>query len=279
MSTVPSTTSRLLLSAVAAALGLAVAVAVPRSAAAQPRTVKPAPAVKACGVSAVPLVVGNEWTYEPVAPPPANQLSEAQIKSTPVQPKKLVIKVTGIETKDGVTTVTLHEDLDGKGHDSTITCGGGGARFSVSMNAFWFAGEAGTPIGIELDQLERKGQTLLLTGGKLLAADWHDDVAAGWKHLPTGKATPTMRKGTLTLGRHWVLQPDERVRTAFGEWTSKKLGLETTITLTIDPPPLLPLKTQPLLVNFIWYVDAIGPVQVLNSFGQMYQLTTATLSK
>jgi hypothetical protein len=246
---------------------------------AQPRGAKPPPVVKACGVSAIPLVVGNEWTYEPVAPPPEAALTDAQIKLTPLQPKKLVVKVTAIDTKDGVTTVALHEDHDGRGHDTSISCSAGGAKFAVAMDAFWFAGEAGPAIGIELTNVERKGQTLLLTGGKVVQPDWHDDITASWKHVTTGKATPALRAGTIALLRHWVLQPDETITTKAGVWTSKKLGLETTIKLTIDPPPPLPLKDPALLVNFLWIADGVGPVQVLNSFGQMYQLTSVTLAK
>ena len=260
-------------------LALAGSLGTTRPAAAQPRAPKPPPAVKACGVSAIPLVVGNEWTYEPVAPPPESALTDAQVKLTPLQPKKLVIKVTSIETKEGVTTVTLREDLDGRGHDTTITCSAGGARFSVAMDSFWFAGEAGQALGIELSQVERKGPTLLLAGGKIVGPDWHDDVKAMWKHVPTGKATPPMRSGTLSLTRHWVLQPDETIAARAGTFNAKKLGVETTILVTIEPPPELPLRAPALLVNFLWIADGVGPVQVINSYGQMYQLASVTLIK
>lgn len=261
------------------ALALASAAATTPLAAAQPKAPKPPPVVKACGVSAIPLVVGNEWTYEPVAAPAEYTLTDAQIKLTPVQPKKLVIKVTSIETKDGVTTVGLREDLDGKTHDTSITCTPGGARFTVAMDAFWFAGEAGKVVGIELGPLERKGQTLALGGGKITGTDWRDDITTTWKHVPTSKSAPTLNSGTLKLGRHWVVQPDEPIATKFGSWTTKKLGLETTVELTIDPAPLNPLRQPALLVNFFWYADGVGPVQVLNSYGQMYQLSAATLAK
>jgi hypothetical protein len=294
-------------------LGLAGALVVGSTAAAQPADAppgaKPKPAAKACGVSAIPLVVGNEWLYEAVAPPPDHTLTEAQTRLTPVRPDKISIKVTAIDTKDGVTTVTLHEDLDGKAHDTTITCTGGGKQFQVAMDAFWFAGEPGQVFGIELSNLERKGQTLALVRGKLntALADWRDDITASWKHVPTAKARPTMRGGLLDLGRHWVVLPDEPVATKYGQWNkSKKLGLETAPRVSLDPPPDKPLRgdarckdnkdpvcgckeqklpTDPpdpicnpnLLVNFLWFVDGIGPVQVLNSYGQMFQLSTATL--
>ncbi|HVV81794.1 MAG TPA: hypothetical protein VHE35_01900 [Kofleriaceae bacterium] len=296
------------MAALAAVVGLgAVSGLGARAAAAQPaRPGKTPKAVKACGVTAIPLVVGNEWTYEPVAPPADRALNDQQTKLTPVRPEKIDVKVTAIDTKDGVTTVTLHETIDDKEHDTSITCTPGGARFQIAMDAFWFAGEPGTTVGIELDDVQRKGQTLTLAGGKISSAvsDWHDDITASWKHTPVGKSVPTMHHGTMTLERHWVPQPDEPIATKFGSWQkTKKLGLETIVNVVMDPPlvPAPPPEPPPpapgapppeppkpavvgrfpvenSLVNFIWIADGVGPVQLLNSYGQMFQLSSATLA-
>lgn len=243
------------------------------TAAAQPAK-PPKPAPKACGVTAIPLSVGNEWVYEPSLPPPDRALSDAQIRATPVQPKKLTIKVTAIDVKPEQTTVTLSEDLDGKAHTTTIVCTAGG-KFIVSETAFWFAGEPGTIQGIELSDIQRKGVTLGLEAGKITQLEWSDDLLAKWKHVPVGKAKAPMRKGTLEVKRHWVLQPEEKLTLKDGtERKTIKLGLETTVTTTIEPPPPEPIKPSAMLVNFFWFVDGTGPVQVLNSFGQQYALTT-----
>lgn len=249
------------------------------TASAQRRPVAPK-VERACGVTAIPLSVGNSWTYEPTPPPPDRALSEAQIKNTPVQPKQMIIKVTGIETKEGVTTVSLSEDLDGKVHNTTITCRAGGAELRVAPDSFWFSGEAGAVHGIELSEVQRKGQTLLLTAGKLNPnnLEWHDDFSAKWKHVPTAKARPTMRTGTIDVLRRFVLQVAEPVTTKAGSWKAPtKLGLEINMKLTIEPAPAQPLKDQPLLVNFLWIADGVGPVQTLNSFGQQFQLAAYTV--
>jgi hypothetical protein len=237
---------------------------------------KPAWAVRACGVSAIPLVVGNEWTYEPVPPPAERTLTEAQIRLTPLQPQKLVIKVTAIDTKADGTVVTLTEDHDGRVHTTSIRCTGGGT-FEVAPDAFWFAGEPGPTYGIELSRVEHKGQTLNLAAGKITGLEWHDDVKATWKHVATAKATPPMRAGALELIRHWVVLPEEKIEMTTGERSGEqvkalKLGLETTVKVTIEPPTDKPLRAPPLLVNFFWMVDGIGPIQVLNSYGQQFQL-------
>ena len=230
---------------------------------------KPAAAkvVRACGVTAIPLTVGNEWTYEAAGLPPDRQLSEAQMKAQPVVPKRVTISVKTIDTKDGVTTVGLSEDIDGRVHASSITCSA--TSFQISPNAFWFNGEPGDVFGIELSDVERKGKTLDIVGGKLTTlADWHDDINAKWKHLVVGKVLPTMRSGTLALTRHIVTQSPESVTTKAGTWKASKLGIETTIKLTIDPAPPNPLRDIPLLVNFIYLVDGVGVVQTANYTAQ-----------
>jgi hypothetical protein len=246
-------------------------------AAAQPKPKPPAKLPKACGVTALPLAMGNEWTYEPVPPPPERQLTEAQIRLTPLQPKKLLIKVTGIETKDDVTTVTLSEDHDGRVHETTIRCNAGG-MFQIAPDSFWFAGEPGKTYGIELADVERKGTSLSLAAGKLTGLEWRDDLKAKWKHAATAKSKVKTRSGTLEVSRHYVVLPEETVDVKMGDWAGQqvktaKLGLETLVKVTIEPPPAQPLKAPPLLVNLFWMLDGAGPLQISNSYGQQYLLT------
>jgi hypothetical protein len=247
------------------------------SAVAQPKGKPPAKLPKACGVTAIPLAMGNEWTYEPVPPPPERSLTDAQIRLTPIQPKKLVIKVTGIDTKNDVTTVTLTEDHDGRVQTSTIRCTAGG-QFSISETAFWFSGEPGTIFGLELSDIERKGNSLALAAGKITSLEWRDDLKAKWKHLVTGKAKPKMKTGTLEITRHYVVLPEEAIDIKVGDWAGQqvktvKLGLESTVKVTIEPAPPLELKAPPMLVNFFWMLDGTGPLQIGNSYGQQYVLT------
>lgn len=245
------------------------------SALAQPA--KPAPkAPKACGITAIPLSVGNEWTYEPSLVPPELALTEAQIRATPVQPKKLIIKVTGIETKPETgTVVTLSEDLDGKVHTTTITCTAGGAKFSISPDAFWFSGEPGVAHGLDLTDVERKGHTLSLAAGKLTGLEWRDDMTAKWQHKPVGKKTPKMSKGGLEVLRRYVVMPEETLTLKDGrEVKPIKLGLETLVKVTLDPAPAQPLRENPPQNSFFWIIDGTGPVQVLNIYRQQFALTT-----
>ncbi len=246
------------------------------TASAQPAAKPAAASARACGVTAIPLSVGSEWVYQPATPPQDRVLTEAQKRLTPLEPKKLVIKVAGVDTKDGVTTVSLTEDHDGRVHQTWVKCAGGGATFQIAPDAFWFAGEPGTTYGIELSNVERKGQTLGLVGGKIAALEWHDDLIASWKHVVTGKRELPLRSGKLEVIRHWVVQPDEEIGMNGGRLKAKKLGIEITMKVSIEPAPPEPIRPPPLMVNFFWYVDGVGPVQIVNSYGQMYVLTSST---
>ena len=42
---------------------------------------------RACGVGAIPLTVGNQWTYQATPTPPDKKLSDAAALMTPKQPK------------------------------------------------------------------------------------------------------------------------------------------------------------------------------------------------
>lgn len=254
-------------SAVAAAL---VVLTAAHAADAQP---KPKVA-RACGISAIPLTVGNQWIYESAGLPADRALTENQLKGLPVIPKQVTITVKSVDTKDGVTTVTLTEDLDGRAHETSITCTA--TSLVMSPNAFWFNGEPGDVFGIELTDVERKGRTFAIAAGKLdtVTPDWHDDLNAKWRHIAVGKVFPTMRTGTLGLGRRVVIQPPEAITTKAGSWKANKLGIESTLAITIEPAPLKPLREIPLLVNFMYQVDGVGVVQTVTGSAQ-YLLVTS----
>src|SRR5450432_4363083 len=94
-----------------------------RGAAAKTAAAKTAGTVtRACGVSAIPLVVGNEWIYEPVGVPGAPPPDPNDAKKYPQRSKKIVIDVVSVETQNGATTVHLSEDIDGRKLATTITC-------------------------------------------------------------------------------------------------------------------------------------------------------------
>src|SRR5512140_1278198 len=105
----------------------------------------------ACGVKVLPLVVGNEWTYQSVgAPQPA---PEAIQKIAPPEPQSLHIEVKAIDKKGTDTVVTLEEktstniskdekkpNVVERAVTTTITCNGKD-KFEISPDSVFFAAE------------------------------------------------------------------------------------------------------------------------------------------
>ena len=106
-------------------------------------------APKACGITAIPMSVGNSWTYEPVAYPfdllkipDANRPKPEDLKLLPAQPQKVVITIKDIEpAKDGSTTISLEEQVDTRTLETTATCTAGGLVVT-SPDSFWFSSVA-----------------------------------------------------------------------------------------------------------------------------------------
>lgn len=247
---------------------------------------KPAKVVKACGMTALPLAVGNRWTYEAVAHP--QPLDPNQVKMLPAQARKVEIVVDAVETVEKLTTVKLTETVDGRAVATTITCTPAGA--SVSPDSFWFSGEPGAQYNLALDGVERPGSTLPLVAGKLSGSEWQDDLRATWKRTASEGSGADLGGGTLELKRRMVItefdldpaiDPDP-MSTPLGTWRKAqitKLGIATSLEIKLAG---VPDDTKPYvqdLVSFFYLVDGLGPIVVRNSFVQAFQLTAATIAK
>ncbi len=273
-----------------AALSLvpAVAAAQPKKEDAKSAAGKVAPA---CGVKVLPLVVGNQWTYNPIpAPVPA---PDAVRRLSPEQPKAIQISVKAIDQKDGETVVTLEEKmtidrtrdpkkpaLDEYTYESTITCTD--KKFDVSPNSFYFAGEPGGVLGLEITKIEHvKGTSIVLTKGAIGEAPWREDLKLEWKRKPTEGSGAKLGSGKLEMERSFTPQEAEQVVTKSGmQYKAEKLGLITTGRVTLDNPGNPNHKPMELPANWLstlWLTDDVGVVQTLNSYGHMYQLVDTTV--
>jgi hypothetical protein len=291
------TSPRLFLVAGALAVGLVPTFVGGRTADAQ----KKPKVQRACGITAIPLTVGNSWTYEPVAHPatqdPENPLREGWDRLYPIQPTKVVITVSAVETANGVTTIKLDETathtVKGDGKDqakkkdttfdrtlaTTMTCTA--TSLTVSPESFWFAGEPGGAWNATVTVTERKGHTFPIVTGKLDGTEWHDDLTATWKRDATAGTDAKLGEGKLQLERRIVLISDtEAVGTTSGSYTkATKLGIETHGQITIDGTEGKPYELPEGLYSFYWMVDGVGVVLVNNGFLQAYQLSSFTVAK
>lgn len=227
-----------------------------------------------CGGNALPLAIGNQWTYQSVpspTPPDANQ-----VRLAPRPPQKIVVTVVGADTKDGLTTVKLEEDIDGRKLETSITCGAG--KFDISMDSLFFAGEPGGAFGLELSELTRKSTSWLFAGTKL-APEWREDIVSQWKSVPTAGTSPRLPSGKLELERRYTLSPEvEVVNVPMMTFDGKRLTLETTGRITLAGAD----KSYEMPANWFsqfWMVDGVGPAQIANSHMHVYALVNATIAK
>jgi hypothetical protein len=257
-------------------------------------------AVKACGITAIPLSVGNQWVYEAVAHP--TPLEEAQKKLLPPQPSKITITVAKVETVGEVTTVGLTEVIesqvgnpssaagnaagaDGKQYktesrtlETTLTCTK--TKLDFSPDSFFFSGEPGGFWNLTVDQVVRKNTSFPINKGKLTGVEWHDDLTFAWKRNPTEGTDADLGAGTFTMDRRLVITGEESVTTAFGVYsTATKIGIETKGEITVEKATGKPYLLPEGLVTFFWLADGVGIVQVHNTFIHAYQLTGATIAK
>jgi hypothetical protein len=293
---------RVLLAAVAGVslVALPVAVAAPKqpkapSGPAAPTTPKVgAKTPGACNTKLFPVAVGNEWTYTPVRAP--FDVPEQISKLAPPEPKKVVVSVKAVDKKGADTEVTLSEtstvdlskatDKDAKPNlvdrtiTTTIVCGKD--KLDISPDSIYFAGEPGGYFGMSLDKVDRKGTSWKFspTGG-IGDAKWEEDLSVQWSRQATPGSNAKLTGGKVELER--VFQPanPEAVVSTLDKWaTAEKVGLTTTgrVTLENASPGAKPSELPAGWIAFIWFVQNVGVVQLLNPYGHMYQLTDAKLN-
>lgn len=264
----------------------------PSVASAKPKKVAAAgaPSAPACGVTVLPLVVGNQWTYsQTAAPVPA---TTDIVRISPPLPKSFLITVKTIESKGGDTVVTLEEKisydytkdtkkpiLEDRVVMSTITCNA--KKFDISPESFFFAGEPGGYAGLAIDKLERKGTSWQLLKGTFGEAEWPEDLVIQWTRKPHEASGAVYGSGKLEMERRITPLEPEAVITKAGSYPkSEKVAIKTTGRVTIEKPlsaDLKPLELPADWVNQLWFVEGTGVVQSLNRYAHMYQLVDSQL--
>lgn len=266
----------------------------------------------ACGAKILPLVAGNQWTYNPVAAP--TSLPEAMARLAPNQPKIVVVTVKSVEKKGTDTVASIEEkhtfDLGKDPKEpkiveqvvtGTITCNEKG-KFDIDPVLFFFAGEPGGVHGLAFDKFERKKETSLkLTKGTIGEAEWIEEISAHFTRTPAkGSEGVKLINGKLDIERKFTPQPTEKVITKMGDYTAEKLGLITSgrvtfdsalspegkpcNTVEIDPATKAEVKKPSAAcelpanwISTLWLADGVGVVQALNSYAHMYQLVDSQL--
>jgi hypothetical protein len=232
---------------------------------------------RACGISVLPLSLGNSWTYEAVGAPPERQLTEAAARNSPRQATKVVITVTAVETQGDVTQVTLSEDSDGRVINTNIRCSA--TKFEIDPNSFFFAAEPSGSWNVNLVNLEQKGNTWQLKGGRITGPEWRNDIASSWERVATKNSGANLGKGKLEMERRFVVGTDVNLMTTAGQFVGREVNIEITGRVTLDPPAEKPFEMPANFRATLWFTDGVGVVQAINGYAHMYLLTAKTINK
>lgn len=234
--------------------GLAILVSATAAAAPQtPKDKKPPPPkgtkAGACGVKIIPLVVGNEWTYEPVTLTSA--IADESIKRfIPNEPKKIIIKVASVDAPakaGGDTVVHLDETVtwdiskDGKTQKlvdktvkTTITCQPN-KKFDISPDSFWFAGEPGGAWDLTFDKIERTKGTFTLVNGGIGEAPWGEDIAGHFTRAPRPNSKAQLTSGKLEIERRFQPGAPENINVKLGgPYRAEKIQVKITGRVTLE---------------------------------------------
>ena len=219
----------------------------------------------ACGIDFLPLTPGRSWTYKFFVPenstPPAGQLHVPE-------PESVTIQVVKVEAQGDGARITVNESYRKVSVETVLECNKD--RLLIPPDSFFFAGEPGGGIGVKLDKLDRKGDSVLLDKG--LAEDTFQEFKA------TATRTPTEGSGAVIPGARLEI---ERKMTARGRDTIEqedgqsqkaiRVDIQLTGRAALDVQKDKPFN-MPALDSSMWFAPGVGLVRVETRTGVGWKL-------
>lgn len=240
---------------------------------------KPKPIPPACGITAIPFIVGAEWTYQavPLPNPPLKPLPK------PKQPATVTIKVKAVEPQEDKTKkkaeretwITLEESIEEQPPKITkLVCKQD--ALNVPPESFFFSGEPGGGIRIELGELTRSKDSnwsYIFQTGKMVLPTWIEEMKVPFTRTQHEGADAKMLSGMLDLQRNVAIGGAEELKMDFGEFAATPMMVDIRGSLNLDLES--GRQEYPIPANTIsklWFMDEIGLIQVHNTNAHMYQL-------
>lgn len=268
LSHLPST-SRRLLSALTAVAVVASVAATAATASAQANR-KAAPA---CGIKYLPMVPGTEWVYDYVPPPPPKEGEPEQLPLV-FPPKSITIKVVSVtppkKGKRGPTEIVLEETTEKLVHKTTLQCTG--TELAVSPQSFFFAGEPGGGVQVELSNIHRTGKSYPGARGFIRAQTFELTLTADVKRSSAEKIT--LDPVSLSVTRTLTHEGQQKVSGPAGEFKATRIRLEVSGKVKLNNKETLFPRNVP---GALWFADGVGLVQSYNTLGQQYRLNKTTI--
>lgn len=235
---------------------------VPVAASAQPKRAKPA-----CDASYLALVEGAVLEYELV---PATEEAPGPKVNWPTEMK---IEVKKVAVKGKSTTISLLESFREHSRETTITCNPDGIK--ISPQSFFFVGEAGGGLAIDLANLTQEGPDLPAAKDFRSGQVWTSYIKADVKRV--GESPAKIGDGRVEIDRELRIGGRERVESAMGEHRGHRLDVILAGRAAIEPALDKWVDMPPANVT-LWYVDGLGLVRAENRYGHGWQLKARTVS-
>ena len=222
-----------------------------------------------CGLTYAPFAKGNTWTYEFMVPPGVEEKAGLKVNA----PDQIKITVEDVVSEKGLTTITLKEAYRKVNQTVTLTCSKAGLQ--IPPQSFFFNGEPGGARGIDLSNLEMKGQHSFpkgnLKAGLSLFTEIKGDVvrASTHKDVKHPNARIEMERQLNVGGREEVVTNTE---------TFKATGVEVKISgrVFIESNEGKE-RNMPAMKSLMWFAKNVGLVRVYNRFGHGWQLLSKSL--
>jgi hypothetical protein len=213
----------------------------------------------ACNLKALPLSVGNTWTYKSGA-------------------YTIIIKVLEVgQGKDHagkpVTTVTLEEQFGGRTVKSTLNCTPTGG-LQVGLESFFFSGEPGGPVGSTLTVTAREKATLPADAELIADNGWVESVKADVVRTDAGGAGAVPPPAKLEVERHVTVKANENVMIGLGPFNPQKIVFELRGRGLVEADKTENPIRRP---GALYLVKGVGFVKVEDAFDKTWELTETNL--
>lgn len=238
------------------------------------------PSAPACGLTYLPMVEGNEWSYEPTDSPipltdeQREALEKNKLKLTP-PPAKVIIKVLQVTTEGSKTTVVLEESADKLVRKTTLSCDKN--QLEMDPQSFFYALEPGGGILMELGNVNRTGAAFPGSKGFKKGSSATESLRADITRKATEGSGATLTDGRLALEVTRRAGNPEQVATPAGKHKGAvrvdfDLAGRAAVAPNIDKEYELSLAR-----GVMWFQPGVGLVQGTNRDGQWFQLVDVTL--
>jgi hypothetical protein len=222
-----------------------------------------------CGGSFMPIAEGAQRTYQYYKPESAPPPKPGQVILE--QPKLLTIKVASMEKQDDATVVHLQEAYGDVTQETTITCSKDGV--AVSPHSFFFAGEPGGGLGIELSDIQRDGTSI---PDKLRpGVSWSEQLSAKVTRTPSEGTEAELGAGKIQVERRLQVTSRERAKSSSKSYPAYRVDFELSGRGMVEPELETGVEIPAGARGTMWFASRAGLVRAENAHGEGWKLLEA----